>query len=241
MIIAVTNAKGGTGKSTTAGALAAGLAKRGKTALLVDADPQGNATAGSGATPVMWALDDVLSGRKKAAEAIVSCPGGYDVLPSAGALAALEIGGLDEDALAAALKPVARKYDFILVDTPPHMGALTAAVITASQKILVPTQAEAYATSGLLHFVSLLNTAGAAGKLAGILITLYQRRRIHAETAEAIRGIFGDRVFRTVIRANAAIAEAQALKTSIFDYAPDSNGAVDYGALVDELLERVGN
>lgn len=239
MIIGVTNAKGGTGKSTTAGAVAAGLHLRGHRVLLIDADPQGNVTSGSGIQGVQWFLDDVLLGRRKAADAVVQSPSGYDVLPSSGALAAVEMGGIEEDSLAMAIKPLLRKYDYIIIDTPPHMGALTAAVITAANKLIIPTQAEAYATAGLLQFMQLLNAAGAAGKTSGILITLYQRRRIHSETAEAIRGIFGDRVFGTMIRANTAIAEAQALKMSIFDYSPDCNGAADYNALIDELIERV--
>lgn len=240
MVFAVTNAKGGTGKSTTAGALAAGLHRREKKVLLIDADPQGNATAGAGVMSFAYGLADILTGKRKAAEVVVTSPVGYDVIGANGALAAVELAGVNEDALAVALRTIVKKYDCIIIDTPPHMGALTAAVITASHKLIIPTQAEAYATAGLLQFMQLLAAAGASGKTLGILVTLYQRRRIHSETVEAIRGIFGDRVFKTVIRANTAIAEAQALRMSLFDYAPGSNGAEDYNALIDEVMERVG-
>lgn len=240
MVIAVTNAKGGTGKSTTAGIVAAGLHRRGKKVLLIDADPQGNATSGAGVQSTAYGLADVLTGKRKASEVIVSSPAGYDVISASGALAAVELSGLNEDALTVALRPITKRYDFIIIDTPPHMGAITAAVITAAHKLIIPTQAEAYATAGLLQFMQLLAAAGASSKTLGILVTLFQRRRIHSETVEAIRGIFGDRVFKTVIRANTAIAEAQALKTSLFDYAPGSNGAEDYNALIDEVIERVG-
>jgi len=240
MIIAITNAKGGTGKSTTAGALAAGIARMGKKVLLVDADSQANASFGAGVTDPLYTLAEVLRGRVTAADAIVSSAIGFDVLPAGNALDGVELAGLDIKLFVDAIKSVVGQYDCVVIDTKPNMGYLTAASVTVADRLIIPTEAEPYATTGLLHFVQLINTAGAASKLTGILITAYNKqRRGHVTTEEAIRGLFGDKVFRTVIRINTAITDAQSWQKSIYDYAPSSNGAVDYGAFTAEVAERI--
>ena len=241
MIVAITNAKGGTGKSTTAGALAAGLARRGNRVLLVDADSQANASFGAGVADPVYTLAEVLRGRVSAADAIVPTVNGFDLLPAGAALDAVELAGLDIKVFVSAIQSVAAGYDAVIIDTKPNMGYLTAAAVTTADRLIIPTEAEPYATTGLLHFVQLINSAGAANKLAGILITAFNRQRKgHMSTEEAIRGLFGDKVFKTVIRINTAITDAQSWQKSIYDYAPSSNGAADYAAFTQEVAERIG-
>lgn len=239
MIIAIANAKGGTGKSTTAGALALGFTRRGKSVLLVDADPQANSTHAACIVEPQFTLADVLTGQAKTISAVTMSPMFYDVLPSDGSLAAVELNGITTDAMMNALKTLIRRYDYIIIDTPPHMGDLTSSVVMAADKIIIPTQAEGFAMESVDRFYSLLCDARLADKVIGILVTFYAETKLHNGAIEALNESYPGLVFKTLIRRNIAIAESQIMKTNLYDYAPKSNGAKDYMAFIDELKERL--
>lgn len=242
-IIAVTNEKGGTGKSTTAGLLAAGLLLRGFKVLLIDADSQANATLGADLSKndFIYSLTDIIKGRIDEKEAVVQSPIGFWVVPADESLSAVELNGFEIERFINPVRKLAEVADFTIIDTKPNMGMLTSAAISTADKIIIPASAEPYATDGLIKFMQLVNRAGAASKVLGILVTAFNKgRKGHVLTDEAIRGIFGDKVFKTVIRVNTAITDAQAYRKSLFDYAPNSNGAKDYTDFIDEVIERLG-
>ncbi len=248
-IIAIANQKGGVGKTTTAVNLAAALARAPKRILLVDLDPQGNATMGSGVEKreLEASITDVMLGEVPTREAIVRCEDGYDLLPGNIDLTAAEIQLMDvpgrEQKLKQALETVRADYDFILVDCPPSLSLLTLNALTASDSVLVPMQCEYYALEGLS---ALLDTIEALkGRLnpqlqiEGVLRTMYDVRNNLANAVSAeLTNHFGKLVFRTIIPRNVRLAEAPSHGQSIIGYDKSSRGGVAYLGLAGELLRR---
>ncbi len=248
-VISVSNQKGGVGKTTTAGALAAGLKKRGRRVLAVDLDPQGNLGFGLGAdTEAAATLYDVLKGGAKLRNAVQRLPAA-DVVASSILLSGIELEFTApgrEFLLRRALQPVRDLYDYIVLDTPPALGILTINAFAASDSIVVPMMADLFSLQGIAR---LCETVGRVREycnpgisVAGILITRCNPRTLLSReirgTAEMVARDLKVRVFDTFVRSGVAASEAQSVQKSVFDYAPRSNIARDYGKFIDELLAK---
>lgn len=247
-IIGVINQKGGVGKTTTAVNLAAALAQR-RRVLLVDLDPQANASSGVGVTDPENTIYDVISGRASARQAAMkTTTENLDLLAASGDLAgaAVELDASRENLtlLARSLIGVRPNYDFIVVDAPPSMGALTLNALGAADLLIVPLQTEYYALEGIASMMETIERVrGSLNRdlrILGILLTMYDgRTRLSQEVEENVRRHFGDLVFRTVIPRTVRLAEAPSYGQSILAYAPTSMGAAAYQALAEEVIERV--
>jgi chromosome partitioning protein len=249
-IIAITNQKGGVGKTTTSINLAASLVATKRRVLLVDIDPQGNATMGSGVdkNDLDYITYDVLVGDKSIAEvAITTLNGGYDLLPSNADMTAAEVALLQMDKreyrLKQALQTVADKYDYILIDCPPSLNMLTVNALVAAQAVMIPMQCEYYALEGL---TALLNTINQIKKalnpgleIEGLLRTMYDpRNKLASDVSAQLTEHFGGKVYRTVIPRNVRLAEAPSHGMPVLAYDKSSTGAVSYLALAGELLRN---
>ncbi|MGI8922602.1 MAG: ParA family protein [Fimbriimonadales bacterium] len=247
-IWAVVNQKGGVGKTTTAVNLAALLAQRGRKTLIVDADPQGNATTGVGIEkPVLKAtLFEVLTEDVCAANAIVETnTPNLHCLPSTLDLAGAEPVLLSrvgrETLLKDALAEVQDRYDWILIDSPPSLGILTINALAASEGVLVPLQCEFYALEGLSQLVKTLQLVQKRIrpdlKIAKVLLTMYDgRNRLSLQVEEEVRDYFGDLVAKTTIPRNVKLSEAPSFGVpAVFQY-PMSKGAEAYASFADEVL-----
>ena len=249
-ILAIINQKGGVGKSTTAVNLSAALGAMGKEVLLVDLDPQGNATSGYGIDK--RALDgcvyNVLLGDTPVEEVILSCVAeGVDVLPSTISLAGAEVELVNEMArenrLKSALGSLRGRYDYILIDCPPSLGLLTINALVAADKLLVPIQCEFYALEGVTKLLdsmkrvkSILNPSL---DIFGIVLTMYDSRtNLANQVVNEVRSFFGDEVFETLIPRTVKLSEAPSYGQSILEYAPDNKGALAYNDLAKEVIAR---
>ncbi len=252
-VIAIANQKGGVGKTTTAINLGASLAANERTTLIVDIDPQGNATSGLGvegrsSLPTIY---DVLVERRPVEDVVLKDEDlpYLHVVPSTRDLVGAEIElvaeGERERILQRALEPIRESYDFVLVDCPPSLGLLTLNTLTAADSVLIPIQCEFYALEGLSQ---LLNTIRLVQRnlnpeleIEGVLLTMYDRRlNLSKQVADEAREYFGEKVFRTVIPRNVRLAEAPSFGEPIIQYDALSTGAQSYLKLAEELLSRLG-
>lgn len=250
--IALSNQKGGVGKSTTAAALAAGLVHRGHKVLTVDMDPQSNLTIASG-VDVMGdgaVLYDVFKGSAAAKDAITASPLGYSVMRGGLALAAADMDFTQtgrEYMLREAMEEVAPGYDFAVIDTAPALGILTVNAMTAADGLVIPLTADLFALQGLEQLTMLISRIKKYSnknlRIYGLLITRHNdretiskalRERIAEQAAR-----MGTKVFSQPIRNSVAVREAQALQSDLFAEAPKANATIDYDAFVAELLEEV--
>jgi chromosome partitioning protein len=248
-IIAIANQKGGVGKTTSAVNLSAALAASGKRVLLVDLDPQGNATmaAGIDKRELEHAITELLLGESSLAQALRRCDEGYDVIPGNIDLTAAEIQLMDlpqrEMRLKQALHPVRDNYDFILIDCPPSLSLLTLNALAAADGIIVPMQCEYFALEGLS---SLINTVNALKQklnpelaIDGIIRTMYDvRNNLGNAVSNELTQHFGDTVFRTLVPRNVRLAEAPSHGMSIIRYDKTSRGALAYMGLAGEIIRR---
>jgi chromosome partitioning protein len=250
--IACANQKGGVGKTTTVVNLGCYLALAGERVLIVDLDPQGNATSGIGLdrnTIERSVYDAVVDGAKIVELTMPGPLDGLDVVPSAIALAGaeVELAPLEgrERRLARLLSEISADYDYVLVDCPPSLGLLTVNALTAADSVLIPLQCEYYALEGLTQLLATLDlirdhlNPGLA--LKGVVLTMYDSRtNLSAAVAAEVRRHLADRVFDTVIPRNVRLSEAPSYGQPISRYAPASTGAAAYAALATELRERDG-
>ena len=243
-----TNQKGGTGKTTSALSVAAGLSRKGYTVLLVDLDPQGNATTAAGITPDEEAATvyEVLKGAAEAADAIRTA-GGYDLIPTdirqSGADIELATAPGRDFILREALEGVRNAYDYIVLDSPPSLGVVTLMGLTAADGVVITLKADYLALNGvaqLMETISLVRKRLNPGlDLTGVLLTFYDRRKNLDQTIEAqAEEGFPGKVFNTKISAGVALAEAPAAGRDIFAYKPTSKAAEQYAALTDEVIAR---
>ena len=247
------NQKGGVGKTTTAVNLAASLAIAERRTLLVDADPQGNATSGMGVvkSAVERSLYDVIMDAVPAGEVIIRNPSlpHLDLLPATQDLVGAELELVDSDrretALSRALEAVRGEYDYIIVDCPPSLGLLTLNVLTAAHGVIIPIQCEYYALEGISQ---LLNTVRLGQQnfnpglaIDGVLLTMYDTRlNLCRQVSEDAKEYFGAQMFRTAIPRNVRLAEAPSFGKPIILYDVASVGAQAYMGVARELLERHG-
>ncbi len=249
-IYAIANQKGGVGKTTSCVNLAASLVATKKRVLLVDMDPQGNATMGSGIDKNNLELSvyEVLTGGCTVMDALVfSESGGYQVLPANGDLTAAEVELLSIDQkerrLRSALTPIRDQFDYILVDCPPSLNMLTLNALVACKGVIIPMQCEYYALEGLSALVNTINEIHAALnpelKIEGILRTMYDpRNSLTNEVSAQLSDFFGDRVYRTCVPRNVRLAEAPSFGQPALSYDRQSKGAIAYLALAGELIRR---
>jgi len=249
-ILAILNQKGGVGKTTTAVNLAAGLARAGQPTLLVDIDPQGNATTGLGVakSELNAMVYDVLLGECTWEEAVVSTKiPNLDILPAtldlAGAVIELASMPAREIRLREGLKGAAARYETIIIDTPPSLGLLPVNCLVAATAVLIPMQCEFFALEGLAqleHTMRLVKRSlNPQLEVFGILLTMVDpRQKLCRDVTTAVRRRYGPRVFKTTIPRTIRLSEAPSYGESIFTYDPRGKGARAYQDLIKEVLAR---
>jgi chromosome partitioning protein len=249
-IIAVTNQKGGVGKTTTSVNFAASLSETGRRVLLVDLDAQGNATMGSGCNKheIVRTGYDVLLGHVDIREVIIYAPeAGYDLLPGNSDLTAAEVELLEkgdrERRLRAALAYVQHEYDLVLIDCPPSLSMLTVNALAAAHGVLIPIQCEYYALEGLSALLDTIEQVRVSInpelEIEGLLRTMYDaRNNLSNDVSAQLQQHFGDKVYRTIIPRNVRLAEAPSHGLPVLRYDKGSRGATAYLALAGEYLRR---
>jgi chromosome partitioning protein len=249
-ILAVTNQKGGVGKTTTSVNFAASLSETGRRVLLVDLDAQGNATMGSGCNKheVSRTGYDVLLGHTDIREVIMYAPeAGYDLLPGNSDLTAAEVElmekGNRERRLRAALAYVQNEYDLVLIDCPPSLSMLTVNALAAAHGVLIPIQCEYYALEGLSALLDTVERVRSGInpelEIEGLLRTMYDaRNNLSNDVSAQLQEHFGDKVYRTIIPRNVRLAEAPSHGLPVLRYDKASRGATAYLALAGEYLRR---
>lgn len=249
-IIAITNQKGGVGKTTTAINLSATLSEAKQKVLLIDFDPQGNATSGFGVgnEDVEHTIYGVLNGSCSIDETIlVDLLPGLDLIPADMDLAAADVEFVDKDnknyLLREAIKSVRENYDYIFIDCPPSLGTITVNALTAADSVLIPIQCEYYALEGLGQVMNTIkivqNGLNPDLKIEGIVFTMYDgRNRLSQQVVESVKENFTDNIFETLIPRNVRLAEAPSHGLPITMYESSSSGADSYRRLAAELMSR---
>jgi chromosome partitioning protein len=243
-VIAIANHKGGVGKTTTTVNLAAGLAQEGNNVLLIDLDPQANATMCLGLGKQSQTIYQVLAFQDDIRK-MVQDLGDMDIIPSSVHLAAFEknneVG--KEFILQESMEEIREEYDYILIDCPPSLGSLTVSALTASDFVIIALQPEVLALQGMNDFIKILRTVKTRMnrelELLGIIATQYDTRKVlHRDVLQAAVNEYGEAIFRTRIRGNVSLAESQSMGQHIFAYDKRSHGAADYRALALEVMAR---
>ena len=249
-IVAVANQKGGVGKTTTALNLAAGLVELDQRVLLLDMDPQGNATTGSGIElgEDDWTLYHVLVGECSVADAVIEVDEmGFSLVPGNGDLTAAEVALMARndraEVLKRALTAQQAQFDHILIDCPPALNVLTLNALTAAHGVLIPMQCEYYAMEGLSALLDTVRqiqgSVNPGLEVEGLVRTMYDvRNNLSGEVSNQLQAHFGEKLFTTVVPRNVRVAEAPSFGQSVLQYDPLSRGAVAYKGLAGEYLRR---
>lgn len=249
-VLVITNQKGGVGKTTTTINLAASLVMAGRRVLLIDLDPQGNATMGSGVDKrnLQTTIYQVLLGSAPiSAVKVRSESGGYDLIPANRELAGAEVEMVDlperETRLKTALQEIQDQYDFVLIDCPPALNLLTVNGLCAAHAVMIPMQCEYYALEGLSDLVQTIKMVRAnlnpELEIEGLLRTMYDPRNVLAQqVSDQLQQHFGDKVYRTVIPRNVRLAEAPSHGIPALSFDRQSKGALAYLALAGEMLSK---
>lgn len=251
-IIAFSNQKGGVGKTTTAINLAAYTAKAGKSVLLVDFDPQGNAGSGFGVqkNKLKKTVYDLIMGKASTAEVIYKTDvQNLHIMPCNIDLAAAEVELVEmprrESYLRDALAPIKNDYDFIMIDCPPSLGLLTINVLSACNKVIIPIQSEFFALEGLTQLMNTIKLVkqrlNTAISISGVVLTMNDTRSIMSrQVTEEIRNFFKDKLYSTPIPRNIKLCESPSFGVPVMFHAPNSTGAKAYAKLAAEFIEREG-
>ncbi len=249
-IIAIANQKGGVGKTTTSVNLAASLGVLEKKVLIIDADPQANATSGLGIDieTVEKGTYEILEHTCSAQEAIVNTNSpNVDIIPAHIDLVAIEIELVDKERreymLKESLKPIQDQYDYIIIDCAPSLGLITLNSLTAANSVIIPIQCEYFALEGLGKLLNTIKSVqkihNAALDIEGLLLTMYDSRlRLSNQVVEEVKTHFSDMVFKTIIQRNIRLGEAPSYGESIIAYDATSKGAINYINLANEVITK---